>query len=183
MEALSRPEFYSMLLKRQFDEITSTALKIESKTNLLFSFEKMALRDAVKGPEGARTFAEGLYEFVYGRGKPDQKFARWSQALEELPRKLTRVLTWPVATVFGFIARPDLHIFYKPRATQAAAKAYGFDLHYASRPTWEGYQNLLEFAELVHEGVKDMKPRDMIDIQSFLWVTGSKDHVQERLAA
>jgi hypothetical protein len=93
MEALSRPEFYSMLLKRQFDEITSTALKIESKTNLLFSFEKMALRDAVKGPEGARTFAEGLYEFVYGRGKPDQKFARWSQALEELPRKLTRVLT------------------------------------------------------------------------------------------
>jgi hypothetical protein len=33
---------------------------IESRTNLLFSFEKMALRDAVRTGAGARLFAEGL---------------------------------------------------------------------------------------------------------------------------
>src|ERR1043165_4978996 len=41
-------------------EVARRAVTIESRTNLLFSFEKMALRDAVKSPEGAAGFAGGL---------------------------------------------------------------------------------------------------------------------------
>jgi hypothetical protein len=44
----------------KFAEIAAHAVRIESRTNLLFSFEKIALRDAVKSAEGARSFAEGL---------------------------------------------------------------------------------------------------------------------------
>jgi hypothetical protein len=182
-ELLNRPEYSSLLLKRRYKEIASRAVKIESRTNLLFSFEKMALRDAVKTPNGARDFAHGLYDFVYGGGKPEHKFERWCKTIANLPRKQTRVLTWPVVTVFGFIASPDVHIFYKPRVTKFAAKAYGFDLRYVSRPSWEGYENLLEFAELVRRDIADLKPRDMIDIQSFLWVLGSEEYLEETLAA
>lgn len=35
---------------------------------MIFSFEKMALRDAIRTRDGARLFAEGLYEFRHGRG-------------------------------------------------------------------------------------------------------------------
>jgi hypothetical protein len=31
-----------------------------------------------------------------------------------LPRRQSRVLTWPLITVFGFIAEPGTHIFLKP---------------------------------------------------------------------
>jgi hypothetical protein len=83
-------------------EVAERAIKIEGRTNLLFSFEKMAIRDAVKSIQGACGFAVGLYEFLYGKGDFDQ----WCAELGKLPRKQTRVLTWPVATVFPFIAMP-----------------------------------------------------------------------------
>src|SRR5688500_13185962 len=66
-EQLNKNEYGRLLKARKFSEIAERAVRIETRTNLLFSFEKMALRDAVKG-RGAREFAEGLYEYVYGRG-------------------------------------------------------------------------------------------------------------------
>jgi hypothetical protein len=104
---------------------------------MLFSFEKMALRDAVKSEEGARVFAAGLYDFLHGSGNVERRFKEWVETVAALPRRQTRVLTWPLVTVFGFIAQPDTHIFLKPKVTRAAAGEYGFDLRYAPRPSWE----------------------------------------------
>jgi hypothetical protein len=143
---------------------------------MIFSFEKMALRDAVKSRGGARTFSEGLYDFLHGRGSSELRFTRWVDAVARLPRKQTRVLTWPLVTVFGFIAKPDEHIFLKPNVTRATAREYGFELRYAPRPSWETYERLLELAALVRRDLKDLRPRDMIDVQSFLWVQGSDEY-------
>jgi hypothetical protein len=65
-EMLDGDSYKSLLKGEQFAEIAARAVSIESRTNLLFSFEKMALRDAVKPPRGARAFAEGLYDFLHG---------------------------------------------------------------------------------------------------------------------
>src|SRR5690349_24191678 len=59
----------------------------------------------------------------------------------------TTLFRSPLQTVFGFIAQPDRHIFMKPRVTRLAAQKYGFDLPYASRPTWETYAGLLARSE------------------------------------
>ena len=144
-----------------------------------FSFEKMALRDAIKAPAGARTFAEGLYEFLHGGGAPARRFDRWCEAVASLPRRQTRVLTWPLVTVFGFLAQPETHFFLKPNVTREAARAYEFDFRYKSRPSWETYENLLEFAATVRRDLSDLRPRDMIDIQSFLWIQGSDEYPDE----
>ena len=88
-----------LLLQGEFALIARRAVAIESRTNLLFSFEKMALRDAVRTPAGARLFSEGLYEFLHGRGAVRSRFERWSEVVGTLPRKQTRVLTWPLLTV------------------------------------------------------------------------------------
>jgi hypothetical protein len=173
---LNRAEYQSLLEKREFSEIASRAVKIESPTNLLFSFEKLALRDAVHSAEGARIFAESLYDFLHGAGKPKQKFERWLEAVGRLPKKQSRVLTHPIVTVFGFIAQPKKHIFLKPKVTQAAARAYGFDFQYRSKLSWETYASLLEFAETIKRDLADLKPRDMIDVQSFIWVMGSDEY-------
>jgi hypothetical protein len=65
---LGHAEMTRLLNARRFEEIAARAVRIESRTNLLFSFEKMALRDAVRTVEGAKRFAEGLHAFLYGKG-------------------------------------------------------------------------------------------------------------------
>jgi len=173
---LNRAEYQSLMRRGKFTEIAARAVRIESRTNLLFSFEKMAIRDAVKSPAGARAFATGLYDFLYGPGDAESKFERWRDVVSALPRKQTRVLTWPLVTVFGFIAQPDTHIFLKPNVTRLAAREYGFDFQYESCPSWKTYANFLRFAEVVRRELGDLQPRDMIDIQSFMWVLGSDEY-------
>jgi len=175
-ELLHPRELRALIRAGQFDEVARRAVGIEARTNLLFSFEKMAVRDALRTSAGARNFAKGLLDLVDGRAALSNRFDRWIATLGKLPRRQTRVLTWPVATVFGFLARPDEQIFFKPNVTRRAAQAYGYDFSYASRPNWHTYASLLAFASKLRRDLSDLKPRDMIDLQSFIWVQGSDEY-------
>lgn len=175
-EVLNPHQFRELLAKEEFAKVAEEAVRIESRTNLLFSFEKMALRDAVKSAEGAELFASGLFDWLYGRASREERFQNWVEAIEALPRKKTRVLTWPLVTVFGFIAEPDREIFLKPMVTRRAAQAYGFHFDYRSRPNWETYASLLKFADTISTDLADLAPQDMIDLQSFIWVQGSDEY-------
>jgi hypothetical protein len=176
MQDLDRESFRDKLEREEFDEIARRAVSIESRTNLLFSFEKMALRDAVKSSAGARAFATGLFEFLHGGGSDEARFEQWCATVAELPRRQTRVLTWPLLTVWGFIAQPETHVFLKPNVTRIAATKYEYEFAYASRPNWNTYVSLLGFAEQVRRDTRDLRPRDMIDLQSFIWVQGSDEY-------
>src|SRR6202042_3786582 len=99
-------EFKELLRRREFAEIGARALRVEARTNFLFSFEKMALRDALRSSQGARTFAEGLYDFLYEPGPLKTRFIEWIMAVSELPRIKARVLSWPILTFFPYIAQP-----------------------------------------------------------------------------
>ena len=177
-EMLGRAEFGRLLRAGAYEEIAARAIRVEqrSRHSMIFSFEKMALRDAVRSAAGAEAFAQALYAFLHGKAPMPRRFETWVNAVAELPRKQTRVLTWPLVTVFGFISQPDRHIFLKPNVTRAAAEAYGYDFAYKSRPNWDTYQSLLGFAELVRRDTRDLRPRDMIDLQSFIWVQGSDEY-------
>jgi hypothetical protein len=179
-ETLGKLSFRKLLQDGKHREIAAHAVAVEARTNLLFSFEKMALRDAITPPAGARAFAEGLYDFLHGSGEMEQRFAAWCAVVARLPRRQTRVLTWPIVTVFGFIAEPAAHIFLKPTVTQRAAQALGLPFAYASLPAWETYADLLRLARAVRKNLRDLHPRDMIDIQSFLWVQGSDEYPNRR---
>jgi hypothetical protein len=175
-DVLNQNAFRALLDVGHYQEIARHAISIESRTNLLFSFEKMALRDAVKSRGGAQAFAQGLYDFLYGDGNTEARFNRWRDAVAALPRRQTRVLTWPVVTVMGFIAQPRVHMYLKPTVTRRAAQAYGFGFVYRSDPSWETYLSLLDFARIVARDTSDLHPRDLIDVQSFIWVQGSDEY-------
>jgi len=175
---LGRNELRRLLASGQFSEVAARAVRVEqqSRHSMIFSFEKMALRDAVKTAPGARAFARGLYDLLHGAKSDGDRFEEWCEVVAALPRRKTRVLTWPLVTVFGFIAQPDRHLFLKPMVTRAAAGKYGFDFEYQSRPNWETYKSLHDFAESVRRDQCDLGPRDMIDLQSFIWVQGSDEY-------
>jgi len=175
---LDRAHFQSLLGRGAYEEIATRAVAVEARTHLIFSFEKMALRDAVRSAAGALAFAKGLYDFLYGTGEMASRFDGWCEVIAALPRKQSRVSTWPIVTVFGFLATPRTDIFLKPNVTRRAARAYGFPFHYESRPAWKTYMSMLDFAATVRDGLRDLRPRDMIDIQSFLWVQGSEEYAE-----
>ena len=110
------------------------------------------------------------------RSRRATRFTRWCEAVAALPRKQTRVLTHPIVTIFGFLAQPDMHIYLKPNVTRSVAREYGFPFQYSSRPSWETYSSLLEFAEILRQDLDDLHSRDIIDIQSFIWVQGSDEY-------
>jgi hypothetical protein len=168
--------FKRLVADGKHDVIAAAAIRIESQTSLLFSFEKMALRDAVRSPAGAKAFSLALFDFLHGEEPPEERFDAWVEAIGHLPRRKTRVLTWPLATVFGFIAEPRVHFFFKPLVTKEAARRYGTELPYSPRPSWSTYRGLLDFVHAVRTDIRDLRPRDMIDLQSFLWIQGSEEY-------
>jgi hypothetical protein len=173
---LSEVNFRRLLASRQFEKAARLASSIESRTNLLFSFEKMALRDAIRSSAGAQAFASALFDFLHGSDPQEVRFESWIAALDALPRRQTRVLTWPLATIFGFIAQPKQHFFFKPNVTREALRRCGIHFDYSSRPSWPVYQALLDAVRTIRIEIVSMRPRDMIDIQSFLWVQGSDEY-------
>jgi hypothetical protein len=175
-EQLNNTAFKKLLKNGEYKTIADIAVKIESRTNLLFSFEKMALRDAVKEMQDAKAFATGLYDYIYGNRPLKDRFETFVSIVELLPRKQTRVLTWPLVTVFGFIANPQQHIFLKPTVTKIAAAKYNYPFNYKSKPNWNTYESLLKFADEIKQDTKSYQPKDYIDLQSFIWVLGSDEY-------
>jgi hypothetical protein len=172
---LGPEELHSLLAEKNYGEIAVRALKVESQSNLLSSVEKAALRHAITTPSALEVFGIGLSDFL--TASPEQEsFDRWAKAVATLPRKQTRALTWPLVTAFGFIARPDTHIFLKPNITKIGARHYGFDFRYAPVPNWDTYSSLLDFAGIIQQDQKDLEPRDMIDVQAFIRVQGSGEY-------
>jgi hypothetical protein len=174
--ALALEPYRSLLARKEFLGIARLATTIESRTNLLFSFEKMALRDALRSQQGARLFAQGLFNMLHGEGSSETRFIAWCDTVAALPRRLTRVLTWPVVTIFPFIAQPKTHLYLKPTVTRIAAEAYEYEFAYRPSPNWETYSSLLAFGRRVRSDLRDLHPRDQVDVQSFIWVQGSSEY-------
>jgi hypothetical protein len=175
---LAKAHFQQLLEAREYREIAIRALRVEqqSRHSMIFSFEKMALRDGVRSDRGAELFARGLFAYLHGGGKLERRFSEWVDVVDQLPRRQTRVLTWPLVSVFGFIAQPGTHLFVKPTVTKRAAEAYDYVFSYHSRPNWATYASALDFAATVRRDLVDLRPKDMIDLQSFIWVQGSEEY-------
>lgn len=73
-------------------------------------------------------------------------FETWCDTIAPLPRKQTRVRTWALLTVFGLLARPTHHVFFKPQVMRLAARRHGFELEYSSKPSADVYASRLDCA-------------------------------------
>ena len=171
------PDLFEELIKRgEHRRIAKAAIAIKSRTNLLFLSKKLLFakqfvqkppRKNLRSDSTASCTAHNLWKGASKHG------CKRSVAC---PAEDRSVLTWPAVTVFGFLARPGGHFFFKPTVTREAARRLGVDLPYAPKPSWPVYKTLLNFVKSVRAEIKTLDPRDMIDLQSFLWVQGSEEY-------
>ena len=155
-------------------EVVQRLQSIVSKVNLLFPNEAMALRDGLKDEAGAKEFSKALSHFLHDADSTG--FDRLVEAIGGLPVVKSPVLTWPVVTVFPFLADPKRFMFLKPWVTQQAAQRLAFDLLYDAKPNWSTYSNLLAMSDLLMNNLREFGVRDYMDVQSFIWVVGDKKY-------
>jgi len=147
-----------------------------SKLNMLALYEWMALREALTDKTGARLLATGLYELIHGTGQFAARVEQFAAVLDRLPQRQTRLAKWPVATLFPFVARPTSHMILKPMVMKRAAERLGFDLAYASRPNARTYGAMMDYLSWLRQALAPWRPKDLIDVQSFIWVTCSEEY-------
>ncbi|MDD2367058.1 MAG: DUF3553 domain-containing protein [Desulfuromonadaceae bacterium] len=163
---LSKEQLSEMLSSADFAEVCRRSLQVVNKTNLIFPNEKMALKDGLKDDASKKLFAEDLFELLYGSATQQLRFERFAKTLDKIG-----AAKWTIISYFMFIAFPETEMFMKPTVSQHAAELCAFELNYKSELNWLTYKCLLQFSGyLKKELVKmELEPRDMIDVQSFMW--------------
>lgn len=173
-ETFAKETLAALMAGEGYASVCKLALRIINKTNLVFPQEKIVLSDALKnGPEAQRLFAVTLADLLYGETDFGPRFDAFADALEELDS-----CKWTLATYYPFLHDPSRHIFVKPSRMKKAAQAYGFEIDYKSRPDWACYQKILKFAAFVSGQLakrETLTPRDLIDVQSFIWCSVRED--------
>ena len=164
IDLLNKHNFEKLLSSGNYLEICKLALQVANKTNLIFPNEKMDLKDGLKLPKQQKKFAESLYRLLYDESQLEERFNQFADCLLELGAS-----KWTIATYYLFIADPLNHMFLKPMVTQDAADVCAFELNYRSDLNWLTYKRLLELSKYLMNSLTDLEPKDMIDIQSFIW--------------
>ena len=157
--------------------LTSFADRFEkvAATNLLFhsvplSGDMNALfmaRD--REPEVFESFCRALFDLLWGDGESPERLARYLQVVAtlDLPSK------WTFPTYFLFFTSPHTDVFVKPMAMQRVAKEVAAPWTTNKAPTADEYARILEWCTQLRASLEEYGPRDMIDIQSFLWVAAN----------
>lgn len=163
-EFLDAGQLETLLHSGDFDEVCRRALKVVNATDLIYPNEKMALKEGLVTPESKRQFALALHYGLHDSAPLRDRFNSFVDVLEEIEAN-----KWTTASYFLFITSPDKYMFVKPTVTQHAAKLCGFEIQYTPRPNWNTYNRVLRFSRYLREELADLKPRDYIDIQTFMW--------------
>lgn len=141
-------------------------LRAYRATNLLYPIEKTRMQGLLRGPEGD-DFVRAAARFALGEGKPALK------TMETLLRPHDNA-KWTVVTYLPYLWQPAEHIFLKPEVTKDFASRVGHSLahSYTADLDYAVYEDLLDMAGAIRQSILDLQPRDMIDIQSVIWVVG-----------
>ena len=171
LELLGKKSFEELLQENDFKEICDRAKRVVNKTNLISPYEKIWLSNGLGVDANQERFAESLFDLLYGESEIPIRFERFSALLTEIG-----AAKWPIATYFLFITFPKIHMFLKPVVTQDAANVLGQEINYKPELNWLTYSQVLALAERIRKelhktGMENMAPQDMIDVQSFIWVT------------
>ena len=170
-QLLSQEELSRLIEDGCFEVVCDRARHVESTTNLLTKTERKVFHEALETPACQKLFSLGLAELLYGAETEEARFKHFLRTLGIL-----HLNKWPFATLFSFVRHPQQSVFVKPTALQRAAKALCWRINYKPEPNWKTYDAVLRLygyvrTNLLEEG---LMPRDLSDVQSFIWTVGQK---------
>lgn len=145
------------------DAALCEAAQVAFGTNMLTRFENARVREVLKNSEGS-AFLRACAQVARGDHKA-------LTAIDAAVRP-HGAPSWTIATFLPSLWAPDDNMFLRITATRqvAAWLGHGFDARYTPALNAETYADLLSLAADIRGHLADMTPRDLIDVQSFIWV-------------
>ena len=148
-------------------EICEISKKLISATKIIHSIEKTNFRKAISLEENQKEFVEVLYRFLYNQEALGEKdFFEFKEFFSKISCN-----KWTLLTYFMNMILPNKYPFLKPKVSKKAAEVFGFDLNYNMIPNWQTYNSFLTYTQKLMKDLEELKPRDYIDIENFIWVT------------
>lgn len=149
------------------DAAQASAARSVFSTNMLTPFENARVREALGGAEGP-AFLQGCAQVA--RGDIKQGLATIDATVR--PHGAP---SWTIATFLPAMWNPDACMLMKITATRQVAGwlGHGFDTAYTPALNADTYAECMAFAEGLRSDLADLRPRDLIDVQSFIWVVTS----------
>ncbi|MCE0733633.1 DUF3553 domain-containing protein [Halomonas sp. G15] len=163
-ETLSEGALNPGIQQEDYAELCRSAMRVIAATNLVFPNEKMALKDGLQSRANQQLFVERLYALLYGEEGLSSRFEAFCRCLETLG-----AAKWTTATYFPFLVHSETSMFIKPTITQHAAEICRFEINYQPQLNWLTYKSVLDFSNTIKVEIAELEPRDMIDVQSFMW--------------
>ena len=167
-ELLSKSEVDDLLARWQYDELFQRALRLGRETNLLWLRvpRQGDLNLLMKPDIDKAELAQQLAKLWHGsESLPERVQTFGAYALErQLPLK------WPFVSYFLFFLHPEKALFVKPTIIKWFLQFVGQGEQYGRSPSGHSYAAILQLANELKERLAPYGARDMIDIQSFLWV-------------
>ena len=167
-QLIGEAEMNRLLAHWRYDDLISR-LETLGKENVLLWNRAPARGDLaiLYRPELDRAaFALQMQKLLYGRGPAPRRLHQFSSyaARNYLPNK------WTFPTYFLFLTHPHDELFVKPQVARWFLKFLGMGERYAAHPSGEVYALLRERAHALQDALQMYDARDMVDVQSFLWV-------------
>ncbi|MDE0064894.1 MAG: hypothetical protein OXU72_19165 [Gammaproteobacteria bacterium] len=139
-------------------------------TNLLHPrFERPRLIEALHSPDGDK-LVRRLARFALGERHELAAIARMCRPFQ--------AAIWPVVTYLPFLwecGTRNVILRHKPTANFAERVAHPFPSVYEADLNPSVYESLLDLYENTADRIKSLSPRDVIDLQSFVWVVSEYD--------
>lgn len=162
-ELLGRDVFQRLLDSGQHEELCVRLGKVVNATSFIQGgFEKPILLDAIRANQSV--YLPALYEHLWGDADLAVRFTNFLAVLEKLD-----ICKWTYATYFLFLSAPVENMFVKPEMLKKSIEISEYPIHYEPKPSYELYAQILEFSHWLKNKIAVLKPRDMIDIHSFMW--------------
>lgn len=127
-------------------------------------FEKVAFGNGVKAATRVREFAEAFVAWVTPELPNPTAFESFARELEHLG-----CAKWPIMTAYRFLLHPQTDVLIKPANLCNAAEVARFEISYRPSLNWLTYSRTMDFYRHVRQQIADLEPRDMIDVQNFIW--------------
>ena len=166
-ELLSKAGLSELLAASRFDEFIERLRVIGCDNNLLYTKVPAAGDLSILHvPELDRPgFCRAVFDLLHGDGDSPERLAGYLKWVEDrhLPSK------WTFPTYFLWVCAPDSEIYVKPGATQTALKLVGSELK-LGKPNAAAYSEYRDLAAELKEDLRAFGPRDLTDIQGFLYV-------------
>ena len=165
---LGRSQLETLLTEGDYDEIISRIEQVGKSTNLLYlrtpSTGDMAVLYHPHLPKAP--FCQEFFNLLHGE---DETPTRLGQFVEFCGRNSLKN-QWRFPTYFLFLLNPKTEFFIKNTPAQWFLKLTGQGDLLNTLPSAETYATIRENANALKAALDEYQPKDMIDIQSFVWI-------------